>query len=368
MRVAIDAASLLLPPTGVGLYTLHLIEQLQAKEALDLQLFALSWAKDTRRIPGGGGVELKHVRFPARFAVNAWEILGFPAVQRWLGDLDVVHGPNFWVPPVSKKRGVVTIHDMTFFLYPEMCTAQVRRYRWIVPRVLDRCHLVLTPSNTVKSQVAELLGFPEDRIVVTPEGVSGVFKNASSTAATLSRYGVESPYVIFSGTHEPRKNLPRLIRAFERLDDSNLKLVLAGPRGWGMEDLEALAARLGMEERVIFTGYLDAEVMASFVAGARAYAYPSIYEGFGLAPLEAMSAGVPVIAGKAGSLPEVLLDAPFWCDPLDVASIAEAIEASSADSDARIAAIARGREVAALYSWEKTANLTIDAYRRVASS
>lgn len=367
MRVAYDAAPMLNPRAGIGHYAGALLDEMLKSTDFDFTLFAITRATNGRDIPRNDRVRLLHRRIPARVFVTSWEALGWPRGELLIGDADVVHGTNFWLPPITRRRGVVTIHDLTFLLYPELCTRQVRRYRWIVPKVLTRCAAVITPTKTVRNEVAEHLKFPEDRIFVTPEGVSGHFRGSLPDRELMSRLGVTGDYVLFSGTQEPRKNLDRLIQAFARLEGSELKLVITGPPGWGGVDLPALAHELGLETRVVFCGYLSSEDLASVMAGARAYVFPSIYEGFGLPPLEAMAAGIPVVASRAGSLPEILGDAPVWCDPMDTSSIAEAISAVVSDESVRRRAIESGAQIASGYRWSETARLTVEAYRVVAS-
>lgn len=364
LRIAYDVFPMLEPPTGVGHYAAVLLEKLIDLQAGEFELYAFKWRGDTSRIPPGQ--RLRQIRLPGRLVVTLWEAAGIPKADQWLGEPDIVHGTNFWVPPVSPAKSIVTIHDLTFWLFPELCTSQIQRYRWIVPRMLRRVGLVITPSATIKNEIAEELKFPEDRIVATPEGIRGAFKGAAFDPALAKRLGIQKPYILFAGTQEPRKNLDRLIRAFASLDQKDLQLVIAGPPGWGSIDLPAVARHESIESRVIFPGYLRNSQLASMVAGARAFAFPSIYEGFGLPPLEAMAAGIPVVAGKAGALPEVLGDAPFWCDPQDISSIAEAIRAATSDEERRAVAIEQGRIRASRYDWDETARLTLAAYKRVA--
>jgi alpha-1,3-rhamnosyl/mannosyltransferase len=236
----------------------------------------------------------------------------------------------------------------------------VRRYRWILPQVLKRCAIVLTPSETVAEQVSSELAFPRERIVVTPEGVrAGALRGTSATAHSRPD---GRGYLLFTGTREPRKNLDRLLRAFAQVRDLDLALVVAGPAGWGSGDLQARTVELGIAERVEFPGYLRDDDLAALLAGARAFVFPSLYEGFGLPPLEAMAAGIPVVAARAGALPEVLGDAPFWCDPLDVESIAAAIRTAVTDDRLRAQAVAAGHARAAGFGWAETARLTLGAY------
>ncbi|MGH2768181.1 MAG: glycosyltransferase family 4 protein [Actinomycetota bacterium] len=366
VRVAYDAAPLLGPLTGVGHYALALLEHLLAlEEGLYFNLMAVALRADRTRVPVNRRLRLRHIRFPSRVAVVLWDRLGHPRGELLSGDADVFHGTNYWVPPLRRAAGIVTIHDLTFWLHPELTTPQVRRYRRIVPRVLRRCALALTPCETIRDQLASELSFPKDRILAIPEGVRGVFAEARASEALLERLGVRGDFLLFAGTREPRKNLGRLLRALPLVDE-DLRLVLAGPEGWGDLDLPGLARRLRVEDRVIFCGYLGDRDLAALMATCRAFVFPTLYEGFGLPPLEAMAAGAPVVASRAGSLPEVLGDAPFYCDPFEVESIAGAIARAVGDETARRAAMEAGKARAAGYRWEETARRTMDAYRLVA--
>ncbi|MEA2591974.1 MAG: hypothetical protein QOD62_1805 [Actinomycetota bacterium] len=372
MRIAYDAAPLLNPRTGVGHYAAALLDaMLAADPELEVAMFAvgrqpapatiLGLSGALRGASGGNGrATLRRVPIPARLVVGAWELARYPRGEVLFGRAGAVHGTNFWIPPLRRRNGVVTVHDLTYLLYPEFCTPQVRRYRWILPQVLKRCAVVLTPSETVAEQVSSELAFPRDRIVVTPEGVRPSALRSGAPATGPDRRG----YLLFTGTREPRKNLDRLLRAFAQVGDLDLDLVVAGPAGWGSGDLRARTVELGIAGRVEFPGYLGDEDLAALLAGARAFVFPSLYEGFGLPPLEAMAAGVPVVAARAGALPEVLGDAPVWCDPLDVESIAAAIRAAVSDDGLRARAVAAGHARAAGYDWAETARLTLGAYER----
>jgi glycosyltransferase involved in cell wall biosynthesis len=377
VRISYDAAPLLNPRTGVGHYAAALLDaMLAADPELEVCMFAVGRQPAPATTPdflsgalrgasGNGRATLRRVPIPARLVVGAWELARHPRGEVLVGRAGAVHGTNFWVPPLRRHNGVVTVHDLTFLLYPEFCTRQVRRYRWILPQVLKRCAVVLTPSETVAEQVSSELAFPRDRIVVTPEGVRPSALRLG-TPATAGARPDGSGYLLFTGTQEPRKNLDRLLRAFALVRDLGLDLVVAGPAGWGSEDLQARTVDLGIAGRVEFPGYLSDEDLAVLLAGARAFVFPSLYEGFGLPPLEAMAAGVPVVAARAGSLPEVLGDAPFWCDPLDVESIAAAIRTAVTDEGLRARAVAAGHARVAGYDWAETARLTLGAYERAA--
>src|SRR5438105_7437934 len=212
VRIAYDAAPLLNPRTGVGHYAAALLEALLAADPeLGVSLFAVGRQPAPATTPGSSGAlrgawgdgraTLRRLPVPARLVVVAWELARHPGGEVLFGRTGAVHGTNFWVPPLSRPNGVVTLHDLTFLLYPELCTPQVRRYRWIVPQVLKRCAVVLTPSETVAEQVSSELSFPRDRIVVTPEGV----RHSALSPPSARREG--RSYLLFTGAREPRKNL-----------------------------------------------------------------------------------------------------------------------------------------------------------------
>lgn len=368
MKIAFDVAPLLGPRTGVGRFAAELLSHLMELERFDYNLFALTRRPERGQLPKGPNITTRHIGLPARLAVTAWEKTGWPGGSVLTGDADVVHGTNFWFPPKTGASGVLTIHDLTFKLYPEFCTPQVRRYAWIVPRVLKRTQIVLTLTRTVKSQVAEHLGFPLERIVVTPGGVSMDPVVAQPEGDPRSRPPIDGPYVLFLGTREPRKNLSRLIEGFAlSASKQDVRLVIAGPKGWGGLDLAEDSRRVGVSDRVIFLDHLPDGAVAGLIAGARAFVFPSVYEGFGLPPLEAMALGVPVASSMAPPMPEVLGEAPKYFDPHSAEDMAQAIDSAVSDEQWRTSAIELGRRQASRYRWEETARLTAEAYELASS-
>ena len=278
-----------------------------------------------------------------------------PRIERLTGRVDVVHGTNFVLPP-STAAGVVTVHDLSF--YRDDTFPGGHRLRDLVPWSVRRARKVLVPSAAVREEVVDRFDLPEERAVVTHEGVAPVFFGATPlSSAALTELGARPPFVLAVGTIEPRKNLIRLLQAWRRAADDleGWTLVLAGPQGWG----PALPKTPG----VVLTGWLGDETLPGLLSAAEFFCYPSLYEGFGLPPLEAMAAGTPVLAGRYPCASEILGDSALVVEPTSVDSIATALVRLASDRRLRKRLAQAGRLRAATYTWEATATATIRAYR-----
>lgn len=361
MRVAYDVSAAMRLKSGIGYYVLSLLKALLDRGDLSLSTYALTIGGQRLM---DEAPPLRRWAIPGRAGPNLWTRTGYPSGELLTGHADVVHGTNFWIPPLRHRNGVVTIYDVAFVQHPEFVSPTVSRYSRILPKVLDRCAGVIAPSQTVADGISSELGVPHEQITVTYGGAREGFARATFDPESAGRHRVHGDFVLFAGHFEPRKNLLRLLRAFASLEQPGLTLVLAGPEGPESRSVETEIRERKLESKVVITGYLSDSELASLMAGARAFAYPSIYEGFGLPPIEAMSAGVPVVAARSGSLPEILETAPFWCDPMDESSIAKALLSAVSDEAARATAIERGRTRAAFFTWDRVAGLTVKAYRR----
>jgi glycosyltransferase involved in cell wall biosynthesis len=251
-----------------------------------------------------------------------------------------------------------------------MCTPDVLQVPTLLRRALARGAWVHAVSASVAAEVVDVFGADPDRVVAVPNGApTPVAPHDLATAAAVGRAAAGADrYVLALGTLEPRKDLPTLVRAFDQVadDDPGLRLVLAGPDGWGAEQVTAAVAGARHGDRVRRLGWVDDRTRQGLLAAADVVAYTSIYEGFGLPPLEALASGTPVVATRAGALPEVLGDAPAWAEPGDPASVAAALRSVLDDPDRATAIVEAGRARVAAYSWDRTAAGIVELYRRAA--
>jgi glycosyltransferase involved in cell wall biosynthesis len=370
MLVGLDATPVLGRRTGIGRYVAQLLPELtrlsgNSGDGLVATAFSL---RGRGELPGllPPGVADRSRALPARLLQEVWARQEWPTVTALIGPVDVFHGTNFVLPPPGRARGVVTVHDLAFLHSPGTVSATSRRLRELVPRSLARAAVVCTPSRAVADEISEAFGVPADRIAVTPLGVDeGWAATPPPDAEWLAAQGLPPRYVLFVGTIEPRKMLPTLLSAKRLLtgtDAGEVPLVLLGPAGWGPHlDLSGIDAG-----QVVMTGYRADDVVRRIVAGAAVLAFPSAAEGFGLPPLEAFAAGVPVVASDLPVTREVLgddADRATLVPVGDAPALAEALAARLGAPDPAGAAAAR-RAWAARFTWAATAAATVEAYRR----
>jgi glycosyltransferase involved in cell wall biosynthesis len=367
VRIGLDATPLLGQRTGIGRYVERLVAALPTVVPDDEVVATAFTLRGGRKLAGAvpPAVSVRSRPLPARLLRAAWQRGEWPPVELIAGRLDVFHGTNFVLPP-GRAAGVVTVHDLAYLHYRETVSDDSARLRELVPRGLARARMVCVPSRAVARELQDAYRLPADRVQVTPLGVDPAWATAApATEARRRELGLDRPYLLFVGTLEPRKNLDLLLRAFAAAcaeDPDGPLLALAGPAGWGPE-LTLPAATAG---RVARLGYLDEADLRSVVAGARALVFPSRYEGFGLPPLEAFAAGVPVVASDIPTTREIIgsdTDLARLVPPTDVEALTEALM-SPWDGDIEVDRRRRRRALAARFSWTATAELTRQAYLR----
>lgn len=371
IAIAVDVTSLIGPRTGVGALTENLVAGLAARSDVAVRAFAVTWrGRGSLAAQLPSGVTLATRPMAARPLRALWRRRDRPVIETWTGPVDVVHGPNFVVPPSRRAARVVTVHDLTAWRFPELVDAGTAAYPALVARAVAGGAWVHTPSRFVAGEVAGELGVDPARVVAIANGAPDLGSDGPGrNAATGRALGGGERYVLAVGTVEPRKDLPGLVAAFDAVatDDPDVRLVLAGPAGWGAPALDEAVAAATHPERIVRTGWVDDDARAALFRGASVVAYPSVYEGFGLVPLEAMAAGVPVVATRAGAIPEVVGDAAELVDVGDTDSLADALALVLRDDDRRAALVAAGHLRRARFRWGATVEEVVALYRRAAT-
>ncbi|WP_448061637.1 glycosyltransferase family 4 protein [Cellulomonas hominis] len=361
MRITLDATPLLGTRTGIGRYVAQLLPALPPalrRRGLDPDVRVVTWtARGGRLTDLPPGVTRVGLPAPARVLRAAWLRTGHPRIELLAGRCDVFHGTNFVSPPARSAHEVVTIHDLTYELHSATVSVDSLAYRGLVPRALDRGAHVVTPSAAVADAVRSYYGLGADRVTATPLGVDAPWFAAVPAADDwLARAGLPHEYLLFVGSLDPRKNLPRLLDAHARLralDPATPDLVLAGPAGRERD----LADRPGVH----VTGWLADADLRALVAGARALVLPSVDEGFGLPALEALACGRPVAVADIPALREVTGGLAPMGDPHDTDALAGAVAAVLALPDDDVHRSAR-RNWARRWTWDACADRTVDAY------
>ena len=372
LRVALDATPLIGHRTGVGEFCLGALGGLAERTDVSVSAFAVSWRRRDRVqevLPTG--VPHRQRAMPARPLHWSWRRLGLPAAEWFLGQLDVVHGTNFVVPPTRRAARVVTVHDLTAVRFPEMCDRPTLAYPDLIGRAVRSGAFVHTPSAFVADEVVEAFGADPDRVRAVHSGIPSHPDSDDGTpkrtAINLLPKGTDR-FIVSLATAEPRKDLPGLVSAFDELaaDRPDVALVLAGPPGWGEQDLVRAVSASPFSDRIVRTGWIDDATVADLIGSATVLAYPSRYEGFGFPPLEAMARGVPVVSTRAGAIPEVLGDGAALVAVGDVGALAGALaEVLDSETSAQELASA-GRRRAREFSWASCAEGLSSLYRDAA--
>jgi glycosyltransferase involved in cell wall biosynthesis len=375
MKIGIDFTAALADATGVGNYTLALTRALWRRRGGDEFVLAVhafrhpGWRRKTVGLLGDGAPGIRFAvnrLLPHRAVLEGNLRWGLPRVEHLFGDLDVFHGTNFLAPPSRRTRTVVTVHDLAFLRFPAEVRVAHGYVRYLAPAVA-RADRVVVPSEAVHRDVVGLLRVPPARVAIVPEGAPETLPLLSPEEFTRvrRRLGLPGRYFLFVGTLEPRKNLVRLLAAHReasrRLPDP-VGLVLAGRRGWATGEIDAALSAAGGRAPVLWTGFVPEAVRNSLLANATAFAFPSLYEGFGLPVLEAFAAGAPVVCSTGGALPEVAGDAALLSDPRDIETLAGHLVAVAADAGLAEDLRRRGRRRLAAFSWDRAAEETRRAY------
>jgi glycosyltransferase involved in cell wall biosynthesis len=383
IRVAIEYTAGAWQGAGIGRYTRELVRHVMQRAATEYQfvlVYAAGWP--------GTAVPYQHeidglcqlrpttrivpIPLPSRRLTQLWHRLKVPLRIEWLtGGIDLVHAPDFVLPPTAKP-GLVTIHDLSYLVHPECAVPGVARYlREAVPPSIARADAIFADSIATKNDVVNLLGIADTDVEVVYAAVSPRFcpMDNATIAPIRQKYDLPERFLLAGGTLEPRKNYVRLFESYaQAIQHHNLPpLIVFGRRGWMYEEIIAAPARLGITSHVRFVDFVDDNDLPALYNLAWAFVYPSIYEGFGLPPLEALACGTPTLVSNVSSLPEVVGAAAIQVAPDNITEMATGLVRLTHDHDLRAVLRQAGPVQAKTFTWEAAAQQVLRQYARLST-
>lgn len=371
IKVNIDVQSVVGNITGVGKYTKHLVETMDQMSGetndMDLSMFYFDFKRK------GVKIQSEHLRrhavqwAPGCLFSQSWKYLNFPPYNWLAGSADLYHFPNFIVRPVQKGKCVATIHDLAFIRYPETLeSGNLKFLNRSIYETIRRADGIIAVSDYIAGELQQLLNVDPRLIHVIHEGLPPLTQQETTwnTQELRKKFDLPERFLLTVGTIEPRKNHPFLIDIMELLPD-DIHLVIVGGLGWKYEPFLKKLHQSPAAKRIHMPGYITDEALQALYHTADLFVYPTIYEGFGFPPLEAMQRGLPVVSAQVGPLPEVLGDAAAWINGFDAREWKEHITHLLNDHAKRTLMQELGHEQVKQYTWEKTVQQTLHVYRKL---
>ena len=367
--------------TGVEEYTINLLtNMLSLDKNIKFKLFYNGYKKvelnyDWLKFPN---VELKQYKIPNRFLDISSHFFNYPKIDSLLKEVDVFFSPHIFLSSVSKKcKTITTFHDLSFEKYPKFYSANKNYWHFSMnpKKQARKADKIIAVSKSTKSDLIEIYRINPDKIKVIYSGInqkSKIKNQKSKILEVQKKYNLPKKYILYLGTLEPRKNIIGLIKAFELLKkkklsshfsqngSSNIKLVIAGSKGWLYKNIFKMVENSPVKKDIIFTGFIDDEDKPILYSQAELFVYPSFYEGFGFPPLEAMALGTPVVTSNFSSLPEAVGNAAIMINPHNLDELYKAMETVLSNNKLKNILVARGLEHAKKFSWQKCARETLD--------
>lgn len=360
MRIGFDGGILTRRLTGVGIYTVRLIESLaELDSGNEIIVFA--------------NQDLKRLNLPVEVVVSRMvnpTLFTQLKLPRLIEDrhIDILHGPNFYLPLRKNILSVLTVHDLSAQLFPNQHSFKHRISQRLFNPSLRRADRIIAVSAATARDIEEYYSSVSERVRVVHNGIDNSIRPVSDKekARVRKHYDLPERFILFIGTIEPRKNIENLIRGYSRIHlRESVRLVISGGKGWKYDEIFELVRELRLEDSVIFTGYIDTKDLPALYSSAEVFCYPSFYEGFGLPVLESMACGTPVISSNVSSLPEVAGDAALLVNPNEPGQICDGINRVLEDEGFRRKLIDSGQKRAECFSWRKTALKTLAIYEEL---
>lgn len=366
MRITIDAR--MISYTGIGRYIRNIVQNIAKIDSTNQYSVLVNDASES--LKESGNLRFYTTRFKVPIYSIREQLLLISDIRRH--DPEIVHYPSFNIPRLCRTPAVVNIHDLTYLVQPEACPNLASRLyaRYMFKMTAKKAARIITGSEYTKKDIVKHLGVAPGRVTVIYNGVDSFFRPAgegSEAEKVAGKYGVTGDFIFYVGNHGVNKNLKRLLEAFSRLKRKDCQLILAGKTDPRRKPLYDLVGTLGLEGRARFIGAVPEEDLRYLYSMAKLFVFPSLQEGFGLPPLEAMACGTPVAASTATSLPEVVGDAGVTFDPEDVDAMANAIELVLGSNGLREELSEKGLERAKKFSWKTAAEKTLKVYEEVAN-
>jgi len=354
---------------GAGKYIIQLVRSLASLDTdHNFVIFAHQSGRNLFEIPDNPAIHWKIIPDKPPALRLIWEQTVFPVLIRRTG-VSILHSMHYTQPLLLPCKSVVTFHDLTFFLFPEHHTRPKRIFFPVAMQLSARnSNAIITGSESTRNDAIRLLGVPPAKIHTVPYGIGKEFrpiKGASLLEECRRKYNLPPEFILSVGLIEPRKNLPLLLHAYKKLANE-IKippLVIVGRHGWGSKQVQHLIETLDIKSKVLFTGYVSAQDLPMVYNLAKLFVYPSIYEGFGFPPLEAMACGTAVISTSVSAMLDNLNDAGYLVPPNDETALAHAIRTVLTNQDVREDLSSKGLKRAADFTWKHTAQETLKVYQ-----
>jgi len=358
---------------GVGVYVRGLLKGLSSIDTENEYFIIVNKGKNADFVPTSDNFHVLYTNVTYSSYINRdlWEHFYLPLVLQQ-SRIDVYHGTNYVAPFFSKVPSVVTMFDMISFAAEDWYKPLSRyRVRMLIKMSAKKSRKIITGSVSSKKDIIRLLKVPEKKVEHIYVGIDNIFKpyNEQHKLDSIKiQYNIRDKFILYVGSINPRKNLIRLIEAYNRLRPelkANYQLVIAGMKGWKADEVILKVKQAGIENRIVFTGFVPEDDLPYLINAAEFLIFPSLYEGFGIPPLEAMACGTPVLASNTSCIPEIVGDAALLFDPYNVDEIASAMYKALVKDNLRKSLVDKGFERVKLFSWEETARRTLELYREV---